>query len=212
MASSDVFTVEVTGRGGHGAMPHDAIDPVPAAAAMVGALQTMITRRVAATEPAVLTVGTIVAGTSTNIIPSTATLRGTIRTLAEPTRALVHDETRLVCEHVGAAYGCRVAVSITRGYPVLSNDETVTRQVLGLAAGVLGARHAEPMAHPMMGAEDFAHVLAKVPGTLAFLGACPPGTRPADAAANHSDQVVFDESAMEYGVALYAAVALDALR
>jgi amidohydrolase len=211
MASSDTFTVQVTGRGGHGAMPHDALDPVPAAAAMVGALQTMITRRIAVAEPAVLTVGRIVAGTTTNIIPRHATLEGTVRTLAEPTRALVHTELRRVCEHVGAAYGCEVDVVIRRGYPVTVNDETVASRVLALAGDVLGARHAEPMAHPLMGAEDFSYVLERVPGALAFLGASPPGVLPSDAAPNHSDQVVFDESAMEYGVALYAAFALDAL-
>jgi hippurate hydrolase len=211
MASSDTFVVRVTGKGGHGAVPHDAIDPVPAAAAMVGALQTMITRRVAVTDPAVLTVARIMAGTSTNIIPRQATLEGTIRTLAEPTRALVHAELRTVCEHVGAAYGCQVDVSIRRGYPVTVNDEVVARRVLSLAKSVLGPRHAEPMPNPLMGAEDFAYVLATVPGALAFLGACPRGQDPAQAAPNHSDQVVFDESAMEYGVALYAAFALDAL-
>jgi hippurate hydrolase len=211
MASSDTFTVVVTGRGGHGAMPHDALDPVPAAAAMVGALQTMITRRVPVTEPAVLTIGRITAGTTTNIIPGTAKLEGTVRTLAEPTRSLVHTELRRVCEHVGAAYGCQVAVTVRRGYPVLVNDDRVADRVLDLARAVLGPRHAEPMAAPMMGAEDFSYVLSRVPGALAFIGANPPGVAPADAAPNHSDQVVFDESAMEYGVALHAAFALDAL-
>jgi hippurate hydrolase len=211
MASSDTFTVRVIGKGGHGAVPHDAVDPVPAAAAMVGALQTMITRRVAVTEPAVLTVAKIMAGTGTNIIPRLATLEGTIRTLAESTRALVHAELRKVCEHTGAAYGCQVDVSVRRGYPVTVNDEVVARRVLSLATSVLGPRHAEPMPNPLMGAEDFAYVLATVPGALAFLGACPRGQDPAQAAPNHSDQVVFDESAMEYGVALYAAFALDAL-
>jgi amidohydrolase len=211
MASSDTFSVRVAGRGGHAAMPHDAVDPVPAAAAMVGALQTMITRRIAVTEPAVLTVGKITAGTTTNIIPRLATLEGTVRTLSEPTRALVHTQLRLVCEHVGAAYGCQVDVSIRRGYPVTINDEVVGPRVVELARAVLGARHAEPMADPLMGAEDFAYVLRRVPGAMAFLGASPPGVRPGEAAPNHSDQVVFDESAMEYGVALYAAFALDAL-
>lgn len=211
MASSDTFAVRVIGRGGHGAMPHDAVDPVPAAAAMVGALQTMITRRVAATQPVVLTVAKIMAGTGTNIIPRLATLEGTVRTLAEPTRALVHTELRTVCEHVGAAYGCQVEVTVRRGYPVTVNDEAVAHQVLALAGTVLGARHVRPLPSPLMGAEDFAYVLARVPGALAFIGACPPGVDPADAAPNHSDQVVFDESAMEYGVALYAAFALDSL-
>jgi hippurate hydrolase len=212
MASSDSFSVRVLGKGGHGAMPHEAMDPVPAAAAMVGALQTMLTRRVNATEPVVLTVGRIAAGTTTNIIPRLATLDGTIRTLSEPVRSLVHAEVRQVCEHVGAAYGCEVEVAITRGYPVTVNDERVGPHVLDLAATVLGARHAEPMAQPLMGAEDFSEVLREVPGALAFIGACPPGVDPAQAAPNHSDQVVFDESAMEFGVALHAAFALDALR
>jgi amidohydrolase len=212
MASSDTFGVRVVGRGGHGAMPHEALDPVPAAAAMVGALQTMLTRRVNATDPVVLTVAQIAAGTTTNIIPRLATLDGTIRTLSEPVRSLVHDEVRQVCEHVGAAYGCQVEVTVSRGYPVTVNDDEVGRHVLDLAGLVLGARHAEPMAQPLMGAEDFSLVLHEVPGALAFIGACPPGVEPAQAAPNHSDQVVFDESAMEYGVALHAAFALDALR
>jgi amidohydrolase len=211
MASSDSFHVLVTGRGGHGAMPHDALDPVPAAAAMVGALQTMITRRVPVAEPAVLTVGRIAAGTTTNVIPATATLDGTVRTLAGPIRELVLAELRQVCEHVGAAYGCTVDVAIDAGYPVTVNDGSVAERALALAAGVLGARHAEPMADPLMGAEDFSYVLAQVPGALAFLGACPPGVTPDKAAPNHSDRVIFDESAMESGVAMLAAVALDAL-
>ena len=212
MASSDAFSVRVTGRGGHGGMPHEAIDPVPAAAAMVGALQTMIARRISVAEPAVLTVGRLVAGTTTNIIPTHAVLEGTIRALAEPTRALVHTELRRVCEHTGAAYGCQVDVTITPGYPVTRNDDVIGPHVVDLAKQVLGARHAETMAHPLMGAEDFSYVLREVPGALAFLGASPPGVDPADAAPNHSDHVVFDESAMEYGVVMYAAYALDALR
>ncbi|HYS34275.1 MAG TPA: M20 family metallopeptidase [Pseudonocardiaceae bacterium] len=212
MASSDSFSVRVIGKGGHGGMPHEALDPVPAAAAMVGALQTMITRRVSVAEPAVLTVGRITAGTTTNVIPRDAVLEGTLRTLAESTRSMVHTELRRVCEHTAAAYGCHVEVKIKPGYPVTRNDDTIAPHVIDLARRVLGARHAEHMAHPLMGAEDFSHVLRKVPGALAFLGASPPGVAPADAAPNHSDQVVFDESAMEYGVVMYAAYALDALR
>jgi hippurate hydrolase len=212
MASSDDFTVRVIGRGGHSAMPHEAVDPVPAAAAMVGALHTMITRRVSVHDPAVLTVGKIAAGTTANIIPQDAVLTGTVRTLAESTRALVLGEVATVCRHVGAAYGCQVEVIVEPGYPVTVNDDAAGQHVLDLAARVLGPRRAEPMPHPLMGAEDFSNVLREVPGALAFLGACPPGVEPAQAAPNHSDQVVFDESAMEHGVALYAAFALDSLR
>ena len=212
MASSDTFRVKVLGRGGHGAYPHEALDPVPAAAAMVGALQTMVTRRINPTEPAVLTVGRLVAGTTTNIIPESAVLEGTVRALSEETRAVLLTELDTVCRNVGAAYGCTVDLVIDRGYPVTVNNADLAGRVLALADTVLGARHAEPMASPVMGAEDFAYVLREVPGALAFLGACPPGVTPAQAAANHSDRVLFDESAMELGVALYAGFALDLLK
>lgn len=212
MASSDVLRVTVTGRGGHASAPQNALDPVPAAAAMVGALQTMVTRTLNVFDPGVVTVSRISAGTTSNIIPETAELEGTIRALSEATRARVREEVVRVCEHVAAAHGCTAVVGIEHGYPVTVNDATVAPQVVELAGRVLGERHAELMPHPMMGSEDFSYVLAKVPGAMAFLGACPPGIDPEDAPANHSNRVVFDESALVHGVALYAGFALDALR
>ncbi|MEC3980162.1 M20 metallopeptidase family protein [Amycolatopsis sp. H20-H5] len=212
MASADSFSVRVTGKGGHGSSPHNAIDPVPAAAAMVTALQTMITRRVSVFEPAVVSVTRIEAGTTTNIIPEMAVLEGTIRTLSEKTRAFVRAELPKVCEAIGTAHGCRVAADIDPGYPVTVNDEEVAEQVLALAGEVLGGHNSVKMADPIMAAEDFSYVLQRVPGAFAFLGACPPGSTPEDAHANHSNKVVFDEDVMAHGVALYAAFALDALR
>jgi hippurate hydrolase len=178
---------------------------------MVGALQTMITRTLSVFDPAVLTVTRISAGTSSNIIPETAELEGTIRALSEYTRVKLHAEVRRVCEHVAAAHGCAATVAIAYGYPVTVNDDEVTPQVIDLARWVLGERHAEPMPDPLMGAEDFSYVLAKVPGAMAFLGACPPGHEPDAAPANHSNRAVFDEAAMVHGVALYAGFALEAL-
>lgn len=212
MAAADVFRVRVVGRGGHASMPHNALDPVPAAAAMVGALQTMITRRISAFEPAVLTVGRIAAGTTSNIIPEIAELEGTIRTLSEVTRAQVHTEAKRVCEHIAASYGCSATFQIERGYPVTVNDEAVATKVHDLASSVLGSRSSEVMEQPMMGAEDFSYVLRQVPGAMAFLGACPPAIDVEQAAPNHSNRVLFDEAAMEHGVAMYSAFALDSLR
>lgn len=211
MGSSDVLKVAVTGRGGHASAPQHAVDPVPAAAAMVGAIQTMITRTVNVFDPAVVTVTRITAGTSSNIIPESAELEGTIRALSEHTRSKVHEDIRRVCEHVAAAYGCSCEVRVEHGYPVTVNDEEVGTQVLDVARRVLGDRHAETMPDPMMGAEDFSYVLAKVPGAMAFVGACPPGCEPDAAPANHSNRVVFDESAMVHGVALYTGFALEVL-
>jgi len=212
MASGDSFHIHVKGRGGHGAMPHDALDPVPAAAAMVGAIQTMLGRRISVHQPAVVTVAQIRAGTTTNIIPETATLDGTIRTLSEATRKQVHKELKQVVKHTAAAHGCHAEVSIVPGYPVTVNDDTVGAHVVDLAAQAMGPKWSEPMQDPLMGAEDFSYVLQRVPGALAFLGACPRGIDLAAAAPNHSNRVLFDEAAMEHGVATYAAFALDALR
>ena len=212
MASSDDLHVTVTGRGGHASAPHDALDPVPAAAAMVGALQTMVTRRVSAFDPAVLTVAHISAGTTTNVIPETATLEGTVRTLSEETRARVLDEVTRVCTGVADAYGCTCEVEIEAGYPVTVNDPDVADRVADAGRSVLGSRFVELMPDPIMGSEDFSYVLGRVPGALAFLGACPADVDPAEAPPNHSNRVVFDEDAMVAGVALYSGYVLDALR
>ncbi|MEO6083768.1 MAG: M20 family metallopeptidase [Umezawaea sp.] len=211
MASADTFHVTVTGRGGHGGMPHDAIDPVPPTAAMVGALQTMVARRISVHEPAVVTIAHLTAGTTTNIIPETALLEGTIRTLSATTRALVHKELRQVCDHIAAAHGCTAETTIIPGYPVTVNDEQVGPHVLDLATKAIGPTWSEPMLDPLMGAEDFSYVLEQVPGAMAFLGACPPDVDLANAEANHSNRVLFDDTAMEHGVVLYTAFALDAL-
>jgi hippurate hydrolase len=212
MASADAWTATVTGRGGHGAMPFHAVDPVPAAAAMVGALQTMVTRRFSVFDPAVLTVGRITAGTTSNVIPETAELEGTVRTMSDTVRQQVLEEIPKVCQHIGAAHGCTVSFEVKTGYPPTRNDDAVAARVLELASAVLGTRFAPAMADPLMAAEDFSYVLQKVPGTLAFLGACPPGVEPDKAPPNHSNRVHFDESAFAHGVAMYAAFALDTLR
>lgn len=210
MAAADTLRVTVTGRGGHASAPHDALDPIPAAAAMVGALQVALTRHVDAREPAVLTIARIVAGTTTNVVPETAFMEGTLRTLAEPTRTQLHEEIHRVCRHTALAHGCTADVVIESGYPVTVNDAGAADGLMGLAADVLGRGRVVEMAAPIMGAEDFSYVLAQVPGALAFLGACPPGVDPRTAAPNHSNRVLFDEAAMAAGVAVYAGLALRA--
>jgi amidohydrolase len=211
MAASDTIRVTVSGRGGHASAPHDALDPLPAAAAMVGALQTAVTRRVDTHHPVVLTITRIVAGTTTNIIPETAFMEGTVRTLSEASRATVHDEIRRVCRYTAMAHGCVAEVEIEPGYPVTVNDEEAADRLGRLADAVVGRERVVTMQTPIMGAEDFSYVLAEVPGALAFLGGCPPGVDPGAAAPNHSNRVVFDEAAMAAGVAVYAGLALAAL-
>jgi amidohydrolase len=211
MAAADVIRVTVSGRGGHASAPHDALDPVPATAAMVGALQTAVTRRIDTHQPVVLTIAHIMAGTTNNVIPETAVLEGTLRSLSETTRATMYEEIRRVCRHTAMAHGCTAEVEIEPGYPVTVNDSGAADHVSTLAGDVLGHDNVVTMPSPIMGAEDFSYVLAEVPGALAFLGGCPPGVDPALAPPNHSNRVVFDEEAMAAGVAVYAGLALAGL-
>lgn len=208
MAAQDELHIVVRGRGGHAASPHQATDPIPVAAAMVGGLQTMITRRMTAHDPTVLTIGRIAAGTTCNIIPEVALLDGTMRTMSADGRARLHREVRRVCEHIAAAHDCVAEVEIINGYPVTHNDPGNTDRVLRVVKELIGADRIELMSAPMMGAEDFAYVGERIPATMAFLGGCPAGSSPEDTPPNHSNRVVFDESAMAVGAATFAAFAL----
>jgi amidohydrolase len=208
LASSDVLRVTVRGRGGHASAPHKALDPITVAAEIVLALQTMVTRRVDPFDPAVVTIANVVAGTTNNIIPESAFLQGTIRTVSERTRGSVREHARRLIEGIAAAHGATADVEIEPGYPVTVNDPASVRLVREVAIELVGPEDARDLDAPIMGAEDFSYVLQRVPGSMAFLGARPADEDPESAPQNHSDRVVFDEEAMPIGVALYAAVAL----
>lgn len=208
MASADSMLIRVVGRGGHASEPHRALDPIPVACEIVQALQTMITRSIDVFDPSVVTVGRISAGTTNNVIPEVAEIEGTIRATSERTRAKVHDGIRRVAEGVAAAHGCDCKIDIVHGYPVTSNDDQFAEFSLDLARDVVGADSVVRLPHPVMGAEDFSYVLQNVPGAMMFLGGTPDGANPATAAPNHSNRVMFDESAMAVGTALYATAAL----
>ncbi|MEU2348818.1 M20 family metallopeptidase [Modestobacter sp. NPDC049651] len=211
MASADQWTITVNGRGGHASTPHLGADPVPVAAEIVLALQSMVTRTVDVFDPAVVTVGHLEAGTTDNVIPDTALLHGTIRTLSPERRRQVLDAVQRVGSHIAVAHGLTAEFRRIEGYPVTVNDAGVAAQVTATAAELLGSDASIVLPQPLMGAEDFSYVLEQVPGAMAFLGACPPGLDPATAPANHSNLVVFDEDALPAGVALYAQMALNAL-
>ena len=211
MAAADHWRMVVRGRGGHASQPHAAADPIPVAAEIVLALQSMVTRRVDVFDPAVVTVAHINAGSTNNVIPDTAFLEGTIRTLSAERRAAVVAAVERVAVNVAAAHEMTAEFQRVPGYPVTVNDAGVAAQVLDTAAALLGPAASVQMADPLMGAEDFSYVLQRVPGAMAFLGACPPGLQPEAAPANHSNVVVFDEEPLPAGVALYAQMALQAL-
>src|SRR5919109_2086901 len=133
MASGDTIQIVVRGKGGHASAPHDCLDPIPIACEIVQAFQTLVTRRVHVFDPAVLTIAKIEAGTTRNVIPETANLLGTVRTVSESTRERILEGIRRVAEGVAAAHGADVSVDLIRGYPVTVNDA-------GLAAFARGQR------------------------------------------------------------------------
>jgi hippurate hydrolase len=192
LAAGDTFQITVRGDGGHASAPHDCLDPIPIACEIVQAFQTVVTRRVNAFDPAIVTVAKIEAGTTRNIIPETASLLGTIRTVSETTRTSVLDAVTRVAEGIAAAHGATAEVNLIRGYP----------------AGLIGAEQVHTMKTPIMGSEDFSYVLQRVTGAFAFLG-----TRPDEGPAppNHSNRMLVNERALPVGVALHVAVALDFL-
>ncbi len=208
MASTDVIRITVRGRGGHASAPHSSLDPVVVAAEIVVALQVMVTRRIDVFDPAVVTIAQITAGTTNNIIPETAFLHGTIRTVSAATRDEVRAGVRRVAEGIAAAHGATAEVELVAGYPVTVNDPAFAAFVSETARTIVGVDAVHEMPAPIMGGEDFSYVLEEVSGAMAFLGGRPPGLDSSTAPQNHSNLVVFDEDAMPVGVALYAAVAI----
>jgi hippurate hydrolase len=205
MASGDTMQIVVRGRGGHASAPHDCLDPIPIACEIVQAFQALVTRRVHVFDPAVVTVAKIEAGTTRNVIPDTASLLGTIRTVSAVTRERVLDGVRRVAEGIAAAHGAKAEVELISGYPVTVNDADFAGFVLDTARELLGPEAVHPMPHPIMASEDFSYVLERVPGAIANLG-----TRPGDGPAfpNHSPRMLVNEPALARGMAMHVAVAL----
>jgi hippurate hydrolase len=208
LASTDNFTVVVRGRGGHASAPHMAADPVPVACEIGMALQTLVTRSVNVFSPAVLTVGSIEAGTAANIIPEVATLHGTVRTLSPQTRSTLVNGLERVARGVCAAHGLDVEISHHPGYPVTINDENFTRFVVQTGRKLLGDQHCLEQPSPQLAGEDFAYVLEQIPGAMVSLGSRPFGYAEGEAPNAHSNRYLLNEEALVTGTAMYAAVAL----
>ncbi|MBM0169286.1 M20 metallopeptidase family protein [Altererythrobacter sp. C41] len=208
MAAADQFDVVVTGQGGHASMPHDARDPVPAACEIVGALQAMVTRRFNAADAVVVTVTQLQAGTAHNVIPDHASLRGTIRTLSPRHRAAVREAMEAVVRGVAQAHGVEAELTVTEGFPVTVCDERAVALGRELVHGALGESSWRELPAPIMGAEDFAYVLEKVPGAMFFLGVAPEGEDWRQCCGIHSPRMIVDESALPRGTAMLAGCAL----
>ena len=207
MASTDTLRVTVTGRGGHAAMPHDCVDPIPVACEIVLALQAHVARRVPVSDPAVLSITRMDAGTAHNIVPDSVHLLGTLRTLSEERREMLRAAFARLCEGIAAAHDATAIVAIDPGYPVTVNDERAVALVRDRALAI-GGEAGWAMMPPMMGAEDFSYVLQKVPGAMSFIGVAPPGTDPATNPPLHNTRMTIAEPVMARGIALHCATAV----
>ena len=206
MSGADNFDILVRGRGGHGAIPQRAADPILAAAHVVTALQSIASRNVDPLAAAVVTVGKLHAGTAFNIIPESARIEGTVRTFEPPVAALVHERIRAIAQQVAGGLGCSADVRIEPYYPVTANDPGATDRFLRVARGVLGEAAVKSLDKPEMGSEDFSFYAQRVPGCYFFLGLHPPGAEPSPP--NHSPLFDFTDAAVGIGVRLFAALAL----
>lgn len=207
-AGSNVLTVTVHGAGGHGSQPQNANDPVPAIAEMVGALQTMVTRKFSVFDPVVMSITRLAAGDMLNVIPETASLGATVRSLSEESVDRFRAEATRVAEGVAAAHGCTAEVLFEDEYPVTVNDADETAWVADEVSGLLGAERFELLTDPIMPSEDFSRVLREVPGTFMMLGARRDDVPDEQQADNHSPHVVFDDSVLGDQAALLAHLAM----
>ena len=210
MAGADIFTIKVTGKGGHGAIPHAAVDPVVASAQIINALQTIVSRNVAPLETAVVSVTTVNAGTAFNVIPQTAELTGTIRTFDIGVRQRVVERFERIARGVGEALGCQVEVNIKRMTPALINDDAITSKVQSAARRVLSESDLDTSGYITMGAEDMAFMQEKVPGCYFFVGSANK-ERHLDYG-HHHPKFDFDEEALIHASALMASAVMEVLK
>jgi hippurate hydrolase len=170
MASANRFEIRVHGQGGHAAQPHTTIDPIPVACAIVGQLQALVSRGVDPLDSAVLTVGKIESGTVENIIPDTAFIYGTCRTLATATLQQLIEGIQRISSHVAQAHRASAEVIIKPGYPPTVNHPREARFMAQVMAEMVGASNAHADVLPAMTAEDFGFMLEQVPGAYGFIG------------------------------------------
>jgi amidohydrolase len=206
-ASADVFSITLHGQGAHGARPHEALDPVVAAAALVTALQTLVSRRLDPGAAGVVTVGTIHGGTAPNVIPEDVTIGGTIRATTPEVRALLHRELRRVAEGVAAAHALEARVTLGEGTPPVVNPGGPAEWAARAARRVLGHDAVVPFGITNMGGEDFAFYLERIPGCFLRIGAREEGGA---RTAAHSPRFAAAEASLFVGAAVLAECAREA--
>jgi amidohydrolase len=203
-ASTDSFVITLHGAGAHGARPHESADPVVGAAALVLALQTIVSRRLDPAQPGVVTVGAIHAGNAANVIPETAELCGTIRATTPEARALLTSELERITHAVAATHRLSATVSLAGGTPPVINSVDGAAWAAAAVRAVLGDAALVPLGTTNMGGEDFAFYLERIPGCFLRVGAREPG---GERTAAHSPRFVAAEESLFVGAAVLAACA-----
>ncbi|ALN94263.1 MULTISPECIES: M20 family metallopeptidase [Lysobacter] len=213
MAASDRFSIKIKGRQTHGSAPWAGVDPIVAAADVIGSAQTIVSRRTnIAKLPAVVTFGAIKGGIRYNIIPDEVEMVGTIRTFDEGMRQAIFKDLKNVAEHVSLAHGAHAESQVPDqdGNPVTYNDPALTARMLPSLKAVAGDKNVIEM--PLvMGAEDFSYYAKEVPAMFFFVGATEPGVDPSTAPSNHSPKFKLDESSLDVGLRAMLQVTLDYL-
>ena len=209
MAGGELFSIKVTGRGGHGAIPDVTIDPVVASAHIITALQTIVSRNVSPLDTAVVSVTSMHSGTTFNVIPQEATLEGTIRTFDLAVRQKVLERFEQIVRGIAETLGCQVEITLKRITPILINDLSISEKVQETARHLLPDSELRTAPYLTMGAEDAAYLLEKVNGCFFFVGSANK-ERQLDYK-HHHPKFDFDEEALIRGSALMAAAAIDVL-
>jgi hippurate hydrolase len=207
LAAADQFRIAVNGKGGHASLPHETMDPVPVACEIVTALQAMITRKFSVFDPVVLTVARIESGTTFNVVPDTAHIEGTMRSLSSENRQKLRDELQVLAAGIAGAHGLTVDIEIVEGFPVTVCDERAVAFGEDVTHALFGDDAFRRLEAPIMGAEDFAYVLEKVPGAMFFLGVSHEGEDWTQCCGIHSTRMMVDETVMPQGAAFLAGLA-----
>jgi hippurate hydrolase len=200
MASTDEFSVTVTGRGGHAALPHKTVDPIAIAVQMVSSLQMIASRNVDPLQSVVVSVTKFHAGQASNIIPDTATFGGTVRTLKPEIRDQAETRIREIAEGLATAHGATATVSYARNYPVTVNHAAETAHAQAAALAVAGEGRVNGETDPMMGGEDFSYMLNARPGAFIFLGN-------GDSAGLHNPNYDFNDEIIPHGISYWVRLA-----
>ena len=207
MASGNRISVTVHGKGGHGSQAWSAVDPVSVLMEIGLALEVMVTRRFSVMDPVVLSVTQLAASDAVNVIPASARLGATIRTLSPENVAKVGEYATRVAENIAAAHGCTAEVVFDPYYPPTVNDDAEAAFTLDTLSATFGPDRVQVTEFAQMASEDFSFVLSEVPGCFVFLGATPPELDPDTADFNHSPRVVFDDAVLGDQAAALATLA-----